>query len=203
MGKLEYKTIWAAPLEDLPAYFCKARRTVQERQSIDALFQLYGYMTFNENKYGILSNMECAWFFQRVETAQGQGNTLQYYGPINFCTDSVDLVDSPTMLKAFVGIILLAETASTWFHSSPTLSDSDVPLNRYFGKSLRAISARNTAIKKAGSYHSVIIDGSYPLLPLDPRLCHFDRTSVRHAPQRGCTLKATLGTCTEDDLIAF
>jgi hypothetical protein len=59
------------------------------------------------------------------------------------------------------------------------------------------------ALKQANLYHSVIVNGSYPILQLDPRLCHFDRTSMRHAPQRGCTLKATLGTCTEDDLIVF
>ncbi len=85
MGQIEYKTKWAAPLEDLPAYFQrKAHKIVRERQSIDAVFQLYGYMTFNENKYGILNNMEHAWFFQRVGTAESQGKTLQYYGPINF-----------------------------------------------------------------------------------------------------------------------
>jgi hypothetical protein len=45
--------------------------------------------------------MEHAWFFQRVETAEGEGKTLQYFGPIKF-----DSVHSPSMLKAFVGIIL-------------------------------------------------------------------------------------------------
>ncbi|KAK2460073.1 hypothetical protein APHAL10511_007907 [Amanita phalloides] len=83
-GQVEYKTKWAAPLKDLPAYFQRnAHKIVQERQSIDAVFQLYGYMTFNENKYDILNNMEYAWFFQRVETAESQGKTLRYYGPIN------------------------------------------------------------------------------------------------------------------------
>ncbi|KIL69145.1 hypothetical protein M378DRAFT_7858 [Amanita muscaria Koide BX008] len=47
---VEYKTKWAAPLEDLPAYFQrKAHKIVRERQSIDAVFQPYGYMTLNEN----------------------------------------------------------------------------------------------------------------------------------------------------------
>ncbi len=32
--------------------------------------------------------------------------------------------------------------------------------------------------------------GSYKVLPLDPRLCYFHRTSVHHAPRGGCTLKA-------------
>ena len=34
-------------------------------------------MTFNENKYSVLSNMQHAWFFQRVEG----GQTLRHYGP--------------------------------------------------------------------------------------------------------------------------
>ncbi|KAF8346717.1 hypothetical protein F5887DRAFT_1180532 [Amanita rubescens] len=95
------------------------------------------------------------------------------------------------MLKAFVGTILLAETApSTWFHSSPT--SANVPPGRYFGTSATATRSRDAAIAQAQSYHSVVEAGSYPVLPLDPRLCYFDRTSVRHAPQRGCTLKAKL-----------
>jgi hypothetical protein len=81
MVQAEYKTKWAAPLEDLPGYF--QHKNGRERQSIDAVHQLYGYMTFNENKYGVLSNMQYAWFFQRIETANGKGKTLQYYGPIN------------------------------------------------------------------------------------------------------------------------
>ncbi|KAF8798783.1 hypothetical protein BYT27DRAFT_7202478 [Phlegmacium glaucopus] len=187
---VEYKTKWAAPLEDLPAYFqheAHKNANIRERQSIDAVFQLYGYMTFNDNKYGILSNMQYAWFFQRIETADSKSKTLQYYGPINFHVDSVH---SPSMLKAFVGTILLAETASTWFHSSPT-SDK-APRGRYFGATPTAIRDRDAAIAKAQSYHSVVVDGSYQVLPLDPRLCHFDRSAVRHAPQRGCTLKAKL-----------
>ena len=185
---MEYKTKWAAPLADLPAYFQRnARKIVKERQSIDAVFQLYGYMTFNENKYGILNNMECAWFFQRVETADSQGKTLQYYGPINF---DVDSVHSPSMLKAFVGIILLAEAVSTWFHTSQTSAKG--PSGQYFGSSRMAHHNRDAAITQAHLYHSIVVAGSYEVLPLDPRLCHFNRTSVRHAPQRGCTLRATL-----------
>ncbi|KAF8344476.1 hypothetical protein F5887DRAFT_274893 [Amanita rubescens] len=183
----EYKTKWAAPLQNLPTYFQRRAHNIarRERQSVDAVFQLYGYMTFNENKYGILNNMEHAWFFQRVGTRQGQGKTLQYYGPINF-----DSVHSPSMLKAFVGTILLAETASTSFHSSPT--SAEVLPGRYFGTSITAAHSRDAAIARAQSYHSVVVDGSYEVLPLDPRLCHFHRTSVRHAPRRGCTVKATL-----------
>jgi len=144
-------------------------------------------MTFNDNKYGILSNMQYAWFFQRVQTANGKGRTLQYYGPIDI---DVDSVHTPSMLKAFVGTILLAETASTWFHTP--VSDIDSLSNRYFRSSDTAIRDRDIAILQAQSYNSTPVAGSYSLLPLDARLCRFNRSSVRHSPERGCTLKATL-----------
>ena len=150
MGQAEYKTKWAAPLQDLPTYFQRRAGNLprRERQSVDALFQLYGYMTFNDNKYGILNNMEHAWFFRRVETPNGRGKTLEYYGPINFDSDH-----SPSMLKAFVGIILLAETASsTWFHSSPT--SANAPQGRYFGGSIAGDRGRDAAVAQAQSYKS-------------------------------------------------
>jgi hypothetical protein len=93
VGQLEYKTKWACLLEDLPEYFREFWRkgregtnvqAVQARQSVDAVFQLYGYMTFNENKYGILSNMQHAWVFRRIVTADSEGKTLQCYRPISF-----------------------------------------------------------------------------------------------------------------------
>src|ERR1700691_528450 len=188
MAQIGYKTKWAAPLQDLPSHFqCHDNDNVRERQSIDAVHQLYGYMTFNDNKYGILNNMKYACFFQRVETADRKGRTLQYYGPIDIYVDSVH---TPSMLKAYVGTILLAETASTWFHTS--VSNIESPPDRYFRSSDTAIRDRDTAIVQAQSYNSTPVAGSYPVLPLDPRLCHFSRSSVRHSPERGCTLRATL-----------
>ena len=170
---------WAAPLTDLPGYFRQQNPSVLVKQSIDAVYQVYGYMTFNDNKYGVLSNMDYAWFFQRVE----RGQTMQYYGPIG-----VDPASSPSMLKAFVGIILLAEHG--WFHSSPT--PASPPLGQYFGTSHTAVCQRNVAIRHAQNYHLQVTDGSYQVLPLDSRLCHFDRSSIRHTPTQGFTLKAKL-----------
>jgi hypothetical protein len=199
MGQVEYKTKWAALLQDLPRYFQRNDRcNVSERQSVDALHQLYGYMMFNENKYGILNNMQYAWFFQRVETANIEGRTLQYYGPINIDADSAP---SPSMLKAFVGIILLSETESTWSHTSMCADEG--PPGRYFGTSIAAIRNRDTAIAHAQSYHSTPVAGSYPVLPLDPRLCRFKRSSVQHSPQRGCTLRATLARSDGGNLDVF
>jgi len=199
MVQAVYKTKWAAPLEDLPGYVQRNnRRNVLERQSIDAMHQLYGYMTFNENKYGVLSNMQYAWFFQHVETTDDEDKMLQYYGSINI---DADPVDSPSMLKAFVGVILLAETASTWFHTS--MSADEAPPGRCFGTSFIDIHSRDAAISKAQSYHSTPVAGSYPVLPLDPRLCLFNRSPVRHSPRRGCTLRATLARSDGGNLDVF
>ena len=68
----EYKTRWMAPLADLPGYF---RQRNRKRQSIDAVYQLYGYMMFNDNKYGVLNNMKSVWFFNVLREAKPWGTT--------------------------------------------------------------------------------------------------------------------------------
>ena len=141
-------------------------------------------MTFNGNKYSVLTNMQHAWFFQRVEG----GQTLEYYGPIG-----IDPASSPSMLKAFVGIILLAN--DSWFHFP------SIP-GRHFSPSPTAARQRATALMQAHHYRSGVVAGSYDVLQLDPRLCHFDRNSIRHAPRHGFTLKAKLetGRLTREDV---
>ena len=190
MQQIEYKSIWAAPLQDLFRIFGVFRQNprglnVLERQSMEALQQLYGYMTFNDNKYGVLTNWDRAWFFQRVETADSTGKTMQCYGPVD-----LDAGSQPSMLKAFVGIILLADSEATWFHTSPTLCDS--PRGRHFDTNRSGCRACDRAIVQAGSYHPIVVNGPYQIIDLDPRLCRFDRSFVRHTPQQGFTVKATL-----------
>jgi hypothetical protein len=98
MVQVKCKTKWAAPLQDLPVYFQRDDSdNIQEQQSIHTVHQLYGYMLFNDNKYGVPSNMKYAWFFQHIETADYKGRTLQYYGLINI---DVDSVSTPNILKA-------------------------------------------------------------------------------------------------------
>ena len=92
------------------------------------------------------------------------------------------------MLKAFVGIILLADAEPNWFHTSPSICNA--PRNRHFDTS--TLTGRNDRILRAGSNHPTAVNGSYPIVELDPRLCRFDRSFVRHTPQRGFTVKATL-----------
>ena len=52
---------------------------------------LYGYIVFNNNRNGILSNWPCIWAVRRVE-ADSNDKTLEYAGPFT-------LGELPSMLK--------------------------------------------------------------------------------------------------------
>lgn len=162
-------------------------RSTPEKQSVEALFQLYGYMTFNDNKYGILSNLTRAWFFRRIETSAG--GTLE-------CA-RIELNGGPTtMLKAFVGIILLAE--KHWFHSSPTICSP--PSSRFFDNDTKTGKKdRRKAVVAAKDYAMVPTLGTYPCLPIDMRLCNWDRSSLRRMEGGGCVLRARFPRAKEED----
>jgi len=98
---VEYKTPWAADLKDLPAVFSKIDRTLTEQQSIEALEQLNCYMTFNNTKYGVLTNWTRAWFLRRMDTVDRK--TLEYAAPIELDGSA----QSPYMLKAPVEMYYL------------------------------------------------------------------------------------------------
>jgi hypothetical protein len=161
----EFKPEWVADLRDLPASL-QAFNTndcpMPDRQCVEALQQIYNYMTFNKNKYGILTNLTCAWFFQQVEN----GHTLFYTGPINLQNSYGSL----SMLQAYVGIVLLTEKQS--LHASPVLNAR--PPNQVFSPTGLAalINCQNT-IKSAGNYGAPVKDGAYKCLALDFHLCDF------------------------------
>jgi len=127
-------------------------------------------MTFNNNKYGVLSNWTRAWFLRRVET-DGR-KTLEYAGPIELQGSA----SSPSILKALVGMALLSHT--DWFYASPTLFSSPP---HAFGDSNTGESALKKAMKAAGNYNVSPVDGMYPRLGLDSRLCHFQSSTVRRS----------------------
>ncbi len=86
--------------------------THDDTHSLDALEQIYGYMTFNNTKFGTLTNWRRALFLRRAERSGRK--TLEYY------TIELDGPDQPfSMLKAWVGMVLLAE--DDWFYASPTI----------------------------------------------------------------------------------
>ena len=129
-------------------------------QCLEALQQIYGYMTFNNVRYSVLSNWQRAWFLQRIETPDRK--TLKHF--------LIKLNGAgPSMLKAWVGILLLAE--DDWFYSSPT--PSNPPPSRSFGTSNTALANRKEAFLTAGSYAVDPNNSTYPLLDLDFRLCNF------------------------------
>jgi len=48
-----FRSWWVADLVDISSAFDGTRRDIMSRQSLEALQQIYGYMTFNDNKFGI------------------------------------------------------------------------------------------------------------------------------------------------------
>jgi hypothetical protein len=70
-------------MADLPtdhAHRHDKKRGTDTKQSYDALQQIYGYMTFNNNKFGILTNWQRVWFLRRAERPEtSQRKTLDYF----------------------------------------------------------------------------------------------------------------------------
>ena len=149
----EYKTWWAANLVHIVAAFRGTRSDALSQQSLDALQQVYGYMTFNDNKFGILTNWQHALFLRRAETSDRK--TLECY--------LVELDGPISMLKAWVGMVLLAE--DDWFYTSHPISST--PPDRNFGTSAAAWKERNGAVGNAQGYHMLPVNGQYQRLTLD------------------------------------
>jgi hypothetical protein len=128
-------------LQDLCRIFAKTMfRTRDEKQSFEAIEQIYGYMTFNNLRYGILTNWTNTWALQRVET-NGR-KTLQCAGPFSVALQ-------PSILKVFVGMVLLAE--NDWFYASPTPNIH--PPSRFFNlASSSTLKEQKKAILRAGKY---------------------------------------------------
>ena len=117
------------------AAFSGTRSDTLSKQSLHALQQIYGYMTFNDNKFGILTNWQRALFLRRAETSDRK--TLEYY--------LVELDGPISMLKLWVGMVSLAE--NDWSYASPTISSA--PPDQTFGTS-----ARKAAVGNAEEYHA-------------------------------------------------
>lgn len=154
-------------------------QSLGHHDNLEALQQTYGYMTFNENRFGILTNWKRALFLRRAESSGHK--TLEYY--------LLELGGPISMLKAWVGIILLAE--NNWFYASPT--PNSAPPSRTFGASTTALKERK--------YHIRPVDGKYPCIALDFCLCFFDLNSSRSG-EKGCVVNGRLlqSSAEESDL---
>jgi len=149
-------------------------------------------MSFNNNKFGILTNWQRAWFLRRAETP-GCKN-LEY-----FLVELHDTSAQISMLKAWVGMVLLAN--DDWFYASPSTISSPHPA-QHFKQSFTSWQEWNAAFIAAGQYHTQPdpIDHQYQCLPLDFRLCHFDRGSARHGENAACMVTAKLLNPSGSDL---
>jgi len=107
-------------------------------------------------------------FLRRAETPDRK--CLEYY-----VVKLEDSSSSISMLKAWVGVILLAH--DDWFRPSPNLCDS--PPNRRFGTSVTGQKAQQKAVKNAEQFNMTPTDGTYKCRTLDFRLCEFDLGSAR------------------------
>ncbi|KAF8309787.1 hypothetical protein F5887DRAFT_601096 [Amanita rubescens] len=172
---VEYKTWWSVDLviENLLGAFDGTRHDTLSTGSLHALEQTYGYMTFNNNKFGILTNWKRALFLRRAETQDRK--TLEYY--------LVELGGPLSMLKAWVGMVLLAR--DNWFYASAT------PSRAPSGPHFRVTKAAREERDNAAGYHMQPVDGEYQCLPIDFRLCHFDISSARRG-SGACILRAQL-----------
>ena len=125
------------------------------------MLQIYGYMSFNDYDYAVLSNLTQSWFFHRIRT---EGGGILQCACVKLNGSSISL------LKAFVGIVLLAEKNSSL--ASPAMSL--IPSNLYFsGDSNKAEQERQEAITASHNYKMLPIDGTYWCLPIDIRLCQW------------------------------
>ncbi|KAJ3162928.1 hypothetical protein HDU88_006568 [Geranomyces variabilis] len=108
---VEVKTDWAFPqLGCIVAEWPAAQRNPKSKLA-RVIHQVYGYMTFNHLRYGVLTNYEKTWFLRRVDVPQG--GQLEISDPFAYSSTS-------TLFQAWVTITLLAE--NNWFYSSPTTS---------------------------------------------------------------------------------
>lgn len=165
---------------DLPHFFSQSpeSRDRNARQSIEALEQIYGYATFNENKYSVLSNWKRAWFFRRAEV---RGRKTLYYAKVE-----LNSPNGSSMLKAFVGMVLIARL--DWSHSSAT--PCTPPPSRHFSEGNDGRKTQRRAYEAAMKYSVPIKDKMYPLTPLDYRLCDFGPNWSRTS--QGCVVSVSL-----------
>lgn len=159
-------------MENVVAAFNGTLDDAPSSRSLHALQQTYAYMTFNNNRYGILSNWRRALFLRRAETPERK--TLEYY------VVELDGSDQPlSMLKAWVGIALLAE--DNWFYASPP--------GRNFRSSKTAWAERKVVFADAEEYYMQPVNGAYDCLAIDFRLISFDRSFIRRGAS-DCTVRA-------------
>ncbi|KAF3905100.1 hypothetical protein ABW21_db0200947 [Orbilia brochopaga] len=125
---IEAKTPWALPTDpelDLPRYYNQHSGDSERDPVIKALHQIYGYMTLNSLKYGILTNGDTTFVFRRVFKKQGVVDTG--HGGVLECSPTISVLgrglESPVAAYAFVAALSYQDE---WFHHS-LADDFDAP----------------------------------------------------------------------------
>jgi hypothetical protein len=91
-----------------------------------------------------------------------------------------------SMLKAWVGMVLLAAEAD-WFYASPTISS--VPPGLNYGISTSPWKELARAFQDAQGYHMLPDNGTYECLTLEFCMCRFNLSSARRGSM-GCVVDA-------------
>ncbi len=110
---VEVKTFWALNLPD--DLVSAIEKSGGEGKIAHAVQQVYGYMSVNHLKYGVLSTYEKTFFFRRVVVSEGQQQSiLEVSGVVE---RDRTRKDGFTAMEAWMAFILLTDRDS--FYSSP------------------------------------------------------------------------------------
>ncbi|KAI9002821.1 hypothetical protein BC832DRAFT_108620 [Gaertneriomyces semiglobifer] len=113
----EVKTPWAFDVVDILQEWTLNGNDVKSKV-FRAISQLYGYMTFNQLRYGILTTYNSTWVFRRSSSAQGGVlEVSERFTPVS--------QNGRPLLEALFTVITLAE--ENWFYASPTHSPAPSP----------------------------------------------------------------------------
>ncbi|KAI8819919.1 uncharacterized protein EV422DRAFT_91696 [Fimicolochytrium jonesii] len=112
---VEYKTPWAFRFDDLLAAYQSEGGDTTKKVS-KAISQLYGYMTFNHHRFGVLSTYTKTWMFERVSDDQSglQGGVMRVAGPFAF--------DSLYQNVVLAYLTLFRMVDDRWFYATPAAS---------------------------------------------------------------------------------
>ncbi|KAJ3144187.1 hypothetical protein HDU89_008922 [Geranomyces variabilis] len=108
---IEAKTDWAFPQSGSILADWPPGQNYPRTKLVRVIQQLYGYMTFNYLRFGILTNYTTTWFLRRVHSRTG--------GRLEI-SDAFPITQTPKLIHAYVTVAILAE--DEWFYASPTTS---------------------------------------------------------------------------------
>lgn len=113
---IEVKTSWAFPMRQPIIEAYGKAKTMRSSKVTKAVQQIYGYMTFNHLRFGVLTTYEKTWFLRR--THEDTGGVLEV-------SDVFPRTDTPSLLAGY--LTLLREADTNWLHVSPTSSPHPSP----------------------------------------------------------------------------